>query len=181
MLDYAGLEVEVTGPAQHPPALGEWIHWPADEDIHWSDGPDNLLVNGGLSETDGILPAGWHPSGDGAVYLPERVVAEGTGAFVQDRRVDLFRPDTPVEPRAVRPLDFLQVDHADEASPGATSSPGSKQTAACGFGDTRPSRRRVSASVLRRSGCLAVPGAAVLRPRELQGGHRPLRVSIRAV
>ncbi len=163
MLDYAGLEVEVTGPAQHPPALGEWIHWPADEDIHWSDGPDNLLVNGGLSETDGILPAGWHPSGDGAVYLPERVVAEGTGAFVQDRRVDLFRPDTPVEPRAVRPLDFLQVDHADEGFAGRYIISRVEADGSLRLRRHAPQPAEgITFSVLRRSGCLAVPGGCCI-------------------
>ncbi|NSW58274.1 MAG: SGNH/GDSL hydrolase family protein [Armatimonadetes bacterium] len=162
-LDYASLEVDVTGPTEQLPSPATWIHWPAEEEIHWSDDPSNLLVNGALTETDGVLPAGWHPSGDGALYLPARVVAQGTGAFMQDRRIDLFRPDDPIATGMVRPLDFLQVDHEDNNFAGRYIISGVEADGSFRLRRYAPEQAKgVTFCVLRRSGCLAVPGGCCI-------------------
>jgi len=109
-VDYVALTLRGDVQPWQPPQSDRAILWPTPGQFDWS--PDgNLLPNGVLTQAEGGRPTGWQPQGQDARYLPEGVVATGTGEFCGPRG-DQFKCAGAKFTQTVRPLDMLVVKAA---------------------------------------------------------------------
>lgn len=162
-LDYVAVVLEGAMQPFAPRPRPDATVWPEPELLTYPGQDGNLLPNGDLTAaTDG--PTGWEGHGEEAVYVRAGVVAEGTGAFVLDRRVDLFRAPGQRFTTTARPLDMLQV------SGGGEDASGDFLVSQVVDDETLRVRRfpaesadGLSFELLRSSGCAPVPGGCALQ------------------
>ena len=174
-VEYAGLVLEGDLQPYQPRAQGPAVVWPAPGQFQWSDGPGNLLRNGGFTGADGESPAGWHREGADALYQPQRTVAEGSGDFISENSASRFQPAGADLSAVVRPLDMLEVVNG----PAGTAGRYLLHSVAAGILQLRRPAKApatgVTFRVRRWSGCGAVPGGAYVETRGESAWRTELR------
>lgn len=160
-LDYAGLVLRGAVKPFAPQAAAEPIVWPAADEFAWSE-EGNLLPNGALTEAREGLPAGWRATGAGCGYVGNAVVARGHGEFSGERRLDGLHSGGQQFRSTVRPLDLVQVAAGPEGCTGNFLVSAVTDHERLALRRVAKEPAAVDFTVLRFSGCGAVPGGCAL-------------------
>jgi hypothetical protein len=161
-VDYASVTIEGDVAAWEPTRSAEPIVWPPASDLIWEGG--GLIVNGSVSEGDTAAPTGWEKRGAGAVWIRQGVVAEGTGGFATDRRINLFRGDAEGAMADVRGLDMLVIADGPDDCTGNFLVSRIEEDGALRLRRRVPEEAQgLAFTVTRSSGCGVVPGECAIQ------------------
>jgi len=153
-VDYVSATIEGDVAAWEPVRSAEPIVWPPAGDLVWEDG--GLIANGSISEGDTAAPTGWEKRGEGAVWVREEVVAEGTGGF--EGRTFFLAGDGDLA-ASVRPLDMITIADGPEGCAGKFLISVLREDGAVQMRRRVPEEAQgLAFTVTRSSGCAAVPG-----------------------
>jgi len=164
-LDYAGVTIEGDLQPFMPRRAAGPIVWPPDGYLGWKDEGARIL-NGALDQANGDAPAGWQRRGDDALYIRDEIVAEGTGGFATDKRIDVFSAEGLDLAVKVRPLDMLMIEDGPEGCTGNFLISRLDENGALRL--RRPASEEAQGlafRVRRWSGCGVVPGGCAVQCR----------------